>query len=249
MINLLSKVDSNNMRIFFLDNSNILRVKIIANERVECYYCYMSELKNTIAANLAELRKAKKLTQSELAEKFNYSDKSISKWEHGDALPDIEVLVELCKFYGVSLDYLTTIHEGVEINIEVNPLDKVKHIIIATLIISIVWICATMFFVWQLINTNSQEVYWVVFVWAIPISAIIAMIFNGVWGKKILSFPMASIFIWSLIVSLYLEFLYRSNYTLNLWMLFLVGIPTQTSIILWSTLKSNKLNNKSNKKK
>ena len=68
----------------------------------------MKTLKETIGENLVELRKNKKLTQLELAEQLNYSDKSVSKWEKGDALPDIEILYELCQFYGVTLEYLVT---------------------------------------------------------------------------------------------------------------------------------------------
>lgn len=67
----------------------------------------MKSLKEIVGENLTELRKNKKLTQFELAEQLNYSDKSISKWENGDNLPDLETLNELCNFYGVTLDYLT----------------------------------------------------------------------------------------------------------------------------------------------
>ena len=70
----------------------------------------MSDLKIIIARNLVELRKRNKYTQQDLAEILQYSDKAISKWEKGDSLPDIEVLYQICKLYGVTLDYLT--HEG-----------------------------------------------------------------------------------------------------------------------------------------
>ena len=69
----------------------------------------MEENKNIreiIAKNLANLRKNKKMTQSELAEKFGYSDKAVSKWENGDTLPDVETLYKLCEFYNISLDFL-----------------------------------------------------------------------------------------------------------------------------------------------
>ena len=46
-------------------------------------------IKQNFARNLLAYRKARGLTQSQLAEKLNYSDKSISKWERGDVLPDI----------------------------------------------------------------------------------------------------------------------------------------------------------------
>ena len=73
-----------------------------------------NQLRNTIAKNLANLRKNKKLTQAELAQKFGYSDKAVSKWETGETLPDIEILYSLCTFYDVSLDFLT--HEITEEN-------------------------------------------------------------------------------------------------------------------------------------
>ena len=70
----------------------------------------MENIREIIGENLASLRKEAKLTQLELAEKFNYSDKAVSKWEKGDTIPDIETLYNLCQFYGVTIDYLT--HQG-----------------------------------------------------------------------------------------------------------------------------------------
>jgi len=79
----------------------------------------MEEINVIIGKNLSTLRKQAKLTQMELAEKFNYSDKSISKWEAGDSMPSIEILSELAKFYGVTLDYLVTAEHN-----ETNTLKK-----------------------------------------------------------------------------------------------------------------------------
>ena len=67
----------------------------------------MKDLRKIIGDNLSELRKRRGLTQFELAEKFNYTDRAVSKWENGDTLPDVEVLYQLCEFYGVTIDYLT----------------------------------------------------------------------------------------------------------------------------------------------
>ena len=66
-----------------------------------------------IGRNLASLRKARGLTQGQIAEKFNYSDKSISKWEHGEMVPDVETLLALADFYGVTVDFLLTKDAGV----------------------------------------------------------------------------------------------------------------------------------------
>lgn len=76
--------------------------------------CYIEGMENRVkvivAKNLTELRKSRGLTQSELAEKLKYSDKTVSKWETGDSLPDISVLAELAALYGISLDDL--VHEN-----------------------------------------------------------------------------------------------------------------------------------------
>lgn len=51
-----------------------------------------SELKEIVAKNISDFRKKSGLTQAQLAEKINYSDKSVSKWERAEALPDLYVL-------------------------------------------------------------------------------------------------------------------------------------------------------------
>lgn len=52
---------------------------------------------------LKELRKEKELTQSQLAEQLNVSDRTVSRWETGTNLPDLSVLVELADFYDVDI--------------------------------------------------------------------------------------------------------------------------------------------------
>ena len=66
----------------------------------------MQELKFVIAKNIQKLRLEKEWTQLELAEKINYSDKTVSKWERGESLPDIIVLKKIADIFEVTLDYL-----------------------------------------------------------------------------------------------------------------------------------------------
>lgn len=73
----------------------------------------MEDLKAVIAKNITELRKENKLTQLELAEKLNYSDKSVSKWERGESIPDVIVLKELADLFGVSVDYMLKPHKEI----------------------------------------------------------------------------------------------------------------------------------------
>lgn len=55
---------------------------------------------------IAKLRRKSRLTQKELAEKLNISDKAVSKWENGGGYPEITMLPALAEIFGVSIDYL-----------------------------------------------------------------------------------------------------------------------------------------------
>jgi len=191
----------------------------------------MKNLKEVIADNLVYLRKKNKMTQLELAEKLNYSDKSISKWEHGETLPDIEILTKLANLYNVSLDYITseeTIQEK-EKYCKTTQNNQNK-IIIALLAISFVWILATVIYVYTNIITKSN--FWLVFLWSIPVCCLVLLYLNKLWGRKKFTFIIASVLVWSLLICVFLQFL---NY--SMWLVFLIGLPIQIAIILWSQLK------------
>ncbi len=197
----------------------------------------MEELRQIIGENLAELRKEKKLTQLELAEHFNYSDKTVSKWEKGDILPDIETLYMLCEFYGVTLDYLTHVgkkSEKSEFVKEDNARKRRNSIITSALMFVVVWMIMTIVYVFIFIRDNNF--LWILFVWAVPAS-ILALIFcNKVFfHKRIAYFVLFSIFIWSLITAFYLQFLY-----VNAWPIFLVGIPIEIILVLWANITPKK---------
>ncbi len=198
----------------------------------------MNELKTIIGQNLAELRKEKKLTQLELAEKFNYSDKAISKWEKGDTLPDVETLHALCEYYGVTLDYLT--HPGnredkSEFVKENKELHHRNNIISSAMMIVIVWMIMTI--VYSYVYMKTGKTLWILFIWAVPASALVSVLCNALWfHKRMLYFISYSVFVWSLITSVYLQVLY-----INAWPLFLVGIPAEVILVLWSNIiKPNK---------
>ena len=189
-------------------------------------------LKQIIANNLVYLRKKNNFTQLELAEKLEYSDKSISKWEHGETLPDIEVLHKLANLYNVTLDYLVSSkpNEEREKLFTKKNQNKQNKIIITLLAISFVWLLATIIFVYTTIK--DDEKFWQIYLWAIPVSFFILMYFNKIWGKRLFSFYIMSGLTWSLLTCFYIQFL-----SYNMFPLFLIGIPIQIAIILWSQLK------------
>lgn len=191
----------------------------------------MEELKNVIASNIIALRKKQKLTQAELAERLNYSDKAVSKWERGESVPDVETLKRVAEMFGVTVDYLLTESPDEFVDKFKHPKEnKPNQLIITMLAVCMVWLVATVVFVSAQVIWGYN--FWTAFVWAVPISCIVLHIFNKMWGKRIYSLYIDSALVWTLIASLYLQLL-----SYNLWLIFFIGIPLQVSIVLWSRLK------------
>ena len=86
----------------------------------------MSDLKQIVANNIIKLRKEKKLTQAEFANKLNYSDKAVSKWERAESTPDIIVLKQISDLFGISVDYLLNEHTESEKLVVVDKKKKSK---------------------------------------------------------------------------------------------------------------------------
>lgn len=193
----------------------------------------MEELKTVIANNICELRKIHGYTQFELAEKLNYSDKSVSKWERGDSIPDVGVLKEIADLFGVSLDYL--VESDHKIKSEPKQKLKVKmqnHGFITGICIILVWLIATVVYVMIDITTKNVTMHWLSFVYAVPTSIIVWLVFNSIWFNRRRNFMIISFLMWSVLISLFVTF-----FSFNLWKIFVSGIPGQIIIFLWSKIK------------
>lgn len=202
----------------------------------------MSDLRKIIGENLTKLRKERGLTQLDMANQFDYTDKTISKWEKGDVLPDVETLYKVAEFYGVDLNYLTS----EEHSIEDEPIEKRKgvllnQILICSLLVSIVWIVATTVYVW-IYAVNKQSV-WQVFIAAIPASCLVLATFNKLWKNRNFLFIVWSIFIWTIILTFYLFFI-----EYNVWSLFIIGIPSELALFLGTRIKGSLISRPGKKK-
>ncbi len=193
-------------------------------------------IKLIVARNLAELRKARGLTQSELADRFNYSDKSISKWEHGETMPDIEVLKQLCDFYGVTLDYLVQENPSPE-TIKVRKQTRVANKwIITWLSVSCVWLLAVVGYIAGHIIVGETEwprIGWLCFAWGVPASCVVMLVFNGIWGRSSWRTIIAIVLTWSTLACVYLSLVFFIQNGAQLWPLFLIGVPLTVASILW----------------
>ena len=190
----------------------------------------MEKLNFIIAKNLSELRKENKITQLELAEKLNYSDKAVSKWEQGESIPGVEVLYKLSKLYGVSIDYIV----GEEASKpkpqkEESASAKKNHRIITLLSVIAVWLTATVFYIF--FNIFGSFVLWQLFCWAVPASFIVAIVFDVIWHKKKFLFVLISLLVWSILLCFCLQFV---NY--NIWIILGIGVPLQVATLLWAWL-------------
>lgn len=186
------------------------------------------DIKQIVAKNLANLRKNKKITQTELAEQFGYSDKAISKRENGDTLPDIQTLYQLCEFYNVTLDFLVNEQSFDEKIKYINHLNKkviINNSLIELLYCSFVWILAVIIYVY--LYTFSEINYRQIFIWAIPATTIVMLLFTKVRKQKLYTFIVRSLFFWTLVTACYIQFI-----EYNIWPLFFLMIPIQVALIL-----------------
>ena len=208
-------------------------LKTLDFNRVVCYNTSMEDLKNVIADNLISLRKANKLTQLELAEKLNYSDKAISKWERGESLPDIVILKQLADMYGVGVDYILNEHSEEVKEKYRSPRPELNNKLIISLLACLsVWILATILYINFKIIFNHY--YWMIWIWALPVTGVVLIVFSSIWGKKSMIIASVSMFLWTLILATFLQLI---QFDINIWTLFLLGIPAQLATSLSGKIK------------
>ena len=190
----------------------------------------MPASREIIAENIAELRRAAKLTQAELAEKLNYSDKAVSKWERGDSIPDVLVLAEIAELFSVTVDYFLHEHEKGEKKPVIDADKKTTRAAISlTACLSPYAVAVLMFFIFNDMYSGADWL-WKIFIIPLPVVAILAIVFSSIWVKnKICVFISVSALLWSIILTAYV-FVYTVK---SSWLLFVIGAPLQIIIIIW----------------
>lgn len=197
---------------------------------------YTPDIKDYFALNLIQFRKATNLTQAELAEKLNYSDKAVSKWERAESLPDIYTMKLIADFFGITVD--TLISEPKKERVKPNYNLGKKRTILCLASTAIVWLVAIVFFSFIHIIFPSIELTWLAFIYAIPVSAIVLLVFTSVWGKSLGNLIIISLLIWSVILTVYLTLVLSvANPSPRLWEIFLIGIPAQGVLVFWYLYK------------
>jgi transcriptional regulator with XRE-family HTH domain len=192
----------------------------------------ITEIRQNISVNISAMRNSAGLTQAQFAEKLNYTDKAISKWERGESVPDIAVLWQIADMFGVTVDWLISDHGESESTPDAEAVRAgQRNRLLISLLSSVgVWFIATIVFI--VMQSLGAEHVWMPFMWAVPATCIDLLVFNAIWGKYKLNFLFISLIIWTIIGATYITI---ANW--SLWYIFLFGAPLQVATIFWSQIK------------
>lgn len=194
------------------------------------------KLKRRIGANIALYRKSRGLTQAMLAEKINYSDKAVSKWERGESVPDVLTLMALAEQLEITVNDLLAdpdeLPQGsglVGQMVEKTLKRKADKRVILGLSSLLVWFVALFFYV--VLASLGVHNGWLAFVYAIPVDAIVMLSLRSAWHDFRWNRALISGIVWGVLLSVYLTLLMACHY--NVWRILLLGIPGQAAIFLW----------------
>lgn len=198
------------------------------------------KMKYQIGTNIANLRKRQGLTQAGLAEKLNYSDKAVSKWERGESVPDVVTLVALARQFEVSVDELISDQNALPENtgpvqqamghmVEKALKRKADKRIIVGLSSILVWFVALLAYV--TVASLGLTRSWLAFFYAIPADAIVILCLRSAWrdfrGNQVL----ISVIMWGILLCIYMTLFVFLQ--IHVWRIFLLGVPGQIAILLW----------------
>ena len=201
------------------------------------------KLKYIIGKNIAAYRKRCSLTQAELADKLNYSDKAVSKWERGESVPDIITLAQLAEQFGITVNELIqdpdalpehtgAVQQAMEKVVEKTLKRKADKNIILGLSSILVWFVAL--FLYVVLSGLELENSWLAFFYAIPANAIVLLSLRSAWHDFRWNRALISAIMWGALLSIYMTLAILAD--INFWKMFLLGIPGQIAILLWFRL-------------
>ena len=201
------------------------------------------KLKHQLGANIAAYRKRNGLTQAELAEKLNYTDKAVSKWERGESMPDVLTLVQLAELFEISVNDLLVdpnalpqntgkVEKIMEKAVEKTLKRKADKRVILGLSSILVWFLATLLFV--IVSSFGIPNSWLAFIYAVPANAIVLLSLRSAWHDFRWNQMLVSAIVWGSLARIYMTLLVFLK--LNIWKLFLLGVLGQIAIFLWFRL-------------
>ena len=198
------------------------------------------KLKNQIGTNIALYRKRAGLTQAGLAEKLNYSDKAVSKWERGESIPDVLILMQLAEQFEIGVSDLledpnalpeetTRFQHAMEQVSEKALKRKANKNIILGLSSILVWFVAL--FVYVIVSSFDIPYSWLAFFYAVPANCIVLLSLRSAWHDFRWNRGLISGIMWGALTSIHMTLLTLLSF--NMWKIYLLGILGELAIILW----------------
>lgn len=195
----------------------------------------MDELKETISKNLVQLRTQAHLTQLQLAEMLNYSDKAVSKWERGEAIPDLRVLIQLAKIYNITVDDIISPASAEKI-VKPKLNTGTKRILITLLSVGLVWFIATVIFMVLFFVPATEGYAYLSFIVAPFVSSIVLTVFSAKWGNRITNTVACSLILWTFVLIFHIFVITFTDFT-KIYILYIVASVFEVLIILWFTFR------------
>lgn len=197
------------------------------------------KLKLQLGANIAAYRKSLGLTQAGLAEKLNYSDKAVSKWERAESIPDVLTLTQLAELFNVTVNDLLVdpnelpketgkVEQVMSAAVERAMKRKANKRIILGLSSLLVWFVALLMFV--IFSTLDIPKSWIAFVYALPADAIVRLSLRSAWKDFRHNQWLVAAIMWGSLLSVFMTLLLFFDF--NTWRIFLLGIPGQLAVFL-----------------
>lgn len=199
------------------------------------------ELMIIVANNITTYRKKLGLTQLQLAELISYSDKAVSKWERAEALPDVFVLSQIAEVFKITVnDLLTKVDDKkIENNIiEEKRFTNRNRIIITILSALLVWFISTIVFVLLQVIPNSFP-SWLTFIYAIPASAIVLLVFAKIWGERWMRFFIVSLLTWGITISIQISLTVLISEP-NAHLFYFIALAFQILTVFWYMARRKK---------
>lgn len=187
----------------------------------------LEDLKAIFASNLINLRTQANLTQVELAKKINYSDKSVSKWERAESIPDVSVVKNIADLFNVSVDFLINSHD--EFKLKSNEKKFNTSTVISLSILGIWTLAMLIFVIFWIMGTKV----WMTFFAAAPVSLITFLVLNSIWNNR----KYNMLIVLGILLSIFM-IIYIALYRYNPWQLVFVIIPA--SILTFLSFKVKK---------
>ena len=208
-----------------------------------------TDFRKRVGNNISYYRKARGLTQSALAEKLSYSDKAVSKWGRGESVPDIYVIYKMSELFDCSVNDI--IGKGGKDDITDDKLNEIlkkkqfRQIMITALSVGLVWlVVSVIYFVTDIIVNGvyslGQNEFNIVFLYAVPLSFIVTLIFSKLWGRIWQQAASVSGILWGGVASLAVSFNIFDFAEKSAFKIFIAAAVFQILIVLWYIMRKKK---------